>query len=511
MASAIVQPPPATYRPLTIATGIRAAAERTPGKIALREGDRILSYAALVDRIDRVSALVCEGFGLGPGDNAAILAPNCLEYVEIVAGASCAGVAVATLNNRLVGREIRYICDDCRARVLFVHPDLAEAVRALTLDSVERIVVLGNEYDALLADARPLRPAPLPEWSPFSISYTSGTTGEPKGVVLPHRSRVLTFFGMAAEYGCYGPDDRYLATAPLFHGAGFAFAVAAIYFGGYCEILPGFDPERVIARLADEKLGGAFFVPTHFHAIFALERPVLDRYRDFDTLKAIVSNAAPLAQATKERIVDYFGAGILHETYGSTEAGIVTNLRPAEQLIKQRCVGLPFIASHVRLLDDDGREVAPGEVGELFSNSPYIFNGYWGKPAETAACFRGEWFSAGDMATRDEEGFVYLVDRKKDMVISGGINIFPREIEEILFRHPSVADVAVGGVPNERWGEELKGFVVSKPGAAHDAPALEAFCREHLSPYKVPKSFEFTAALPRNAAGKVLKRELREA
>ncbi|MXW90371.1 MAG: AMP-binding protein [Rhodospirillaceae bacterium] len=511
MTPAPAQTPPATYRPLTIATGMRAAAERTPEKIALREGERTLTYAALVDRIDRVSAMVTDGFGLGPGDNAAILAPNCLEYIEIVAGASCAGVAVATLNPRLVGREIRYICDDCGARVLFVHASLAETVRDLTLDSVERIVVLGRDYDALLAEARPLRPAPLPEWSPFSISYTSGTTGEPKGVVLPHRSRVLTFYGMASEYGCYGPDDRYLATAPLFHGAGFAFAVAVVYFGGYCEILPGFDPERVIERLATERLGGTFFVPTHFHSVFALERPVLERYRAFERLKAIVSNAAPLAQATKERIVDYFGEGVLHETYGSTEAGIVTNLRPADQLVKQRCVGLPFVASHVRLLDDDGREVAPGEVGELFSNSPYIFNGYWGKPEETAACFRGDWFSAGDMATRDEEGFVYLVDRKKDMVISGGINIYPREIEEILFRHPGVADVAVIGVPNEKWGEELKGFVVPQPGAAPEARALETFCREHLSPYKVPKTFEFTGALPRNAAGKVLKRKLREA
>ena len=510
MRTATTMQPPATYRPLTIATGMRAAAGRTPRKVALREGNRTLDYAALVERMNRVSALVTGGLGLGPGDNVALLSPNCLEYVEIVAGASCAGVAVATLNPRLVAREIQYICDDCGARALFVHASLEDMVRALTLESVERIIVLGDEYEALVSEARPTPPPPLPEWSPFSIPYTSGTTGEPKGVVLPHRSRVLTFYGMASEYGCYGPDDRYLATAPLFHGAGFAFAVGALYFGGYCEILPSFEPEQVIAKLATEKLGGTFLVPTHFHAIFALEQPVLDRHRNFKDLTAIVSNAAPLAQATKEQIVDYFGEGILHETYGSTEAGIVTNLRPADQLIKQRCVGLPFIATDVRLLNDAGEEVPPGEVGELYSSSPYIYNGYWGKPEETAACFRGDWFSAGDMATKDEDGFIYLVDRKKDMVISGGINVYPREIEEILFRHPAVADAAVIGVPDEKWGETLKGFVVLKPDAAPDEAALEAFCRKNLSPYKVPKSFEFTPALPRNAAGKVLKRELRE-
>ncbi|MCY4191826.1 MAG: AMP-binding protein [Rhodospirillaceae bacterium] len=502
--------PPATYRPLTIATGMRASASRTPRKVALREDNRTIEYRTLVERIDRVSTLVSEGLGLSFGDNAAIMSPNCLEYVEVVAGASCVGVAVATLNPNMVAREIRYICDDCGARVLFVHPSVEDLVRSIDLESVERVIAFGEGYEALLAASTPTEPPPLPEWSAFSIPYTSGTTGEPKGVVLPHRSRVLTFYGMASEYGCYGPDDRYLATAPLFHGAGFAFAVAAIYFGGYCEILPAFEPEQVIAKLAGETLGGTFLVPTHFHAIFALERSILDRHRKFDTLSAIVSNAAPLAQATKELIIDYFGDGVLHETYGSTEAGIVTNLRPADQLTRQRCVGQPFIATQVRLLDEAGEEVAQGKVGELYSSSPYIYNGYWGKPKETADCFRGGWFSAGDMAIKDEDGFVYLVDRKKDMVISGGINIYPREIEEVLFRHSAVADAAVVGIPNEKWGEELNSFIVLRSDASTDAASLKAFCRDNLAPYKIPKSFEFMSALPRNAAGKILKRELRK-
>ena len=501
--------PPATYRPLSIASGLRAAAGRTPDKVALREGERELTYARLRDRLERVSGGVRDGFGLGRGDNVAILAPNCLEYPEIVAGASSAGVAVATLNPRLVAREIKFICDDCGARALFVAPALEEMARSIEFRTVETIVVLDGRYEDWLGAARATAEQPLEEWEPFAIPYTSGTTGQPKGVVISHRSRVMTFFAMASEYGCYAPDDRYLATAPLFHGAGFAFAFAPIFFGGYCEVLPAFDPEQVIAKLHTERMAGTFMVPTHFHAIFTLESKVLERYRR-PVVKAIVSNAAPLPQATKERIVDYFGAGILHETYGSTEAAIVTNLRPADQLRKTECVGLPFIATAVELRDEEGVAVAPGEVGELFSASPYLFNGYWGRPEETAETFRDGWVSAGDLATQDEEGFVYLVDRKTDMIISGGVNIYPREIEEILYHHEAIAEAAVVGAPDAHWGEAVKAYVVARPGAAVDADTVIAYCKENLASYKTPKSVEIIDALPKNAAGKVLKRELRE-
>ena len=205
-------------------------------------------------------------------------------------------------------------------------------------------------------------------------------------------------------------------------------------------------------------------VPTHFHAILNLGEAVLSRYRNHG-LTALVSNAAPLPQVTKEKIVAHFGEGVLHETYGSTEAGIVTNLRPPDQLRKKSCVGLPFVGNRLRLLDDEGNEAAPGEVGELFSTSPYLFNGYWNKPEDTAATMRGGWVSAGDMARRDEDDYIYIVDRKKDMIISGGVNVYPREVEDALSRHPAVREVAVVGVPDDYWGERIKAFVVPQPDA----------------------------------------------
>ena len=500
---------PWTYRPVTLDAGVRAALNRTPDKLALREMDRTLTYRALVSRINRVSSAAMGDLNLRSGDRAAILAGNCLEYIEIMCGLSGVGIAVATPSPRLTAAEVKLICDDCGARVLFVERALEDMVRAISFGTVKRIIVIGGDYEDWLAKGRDTTPdIPVDEWQPFSIPYTSGTTGTPKGVTLPHRARTLIFYAMAVEYGCYSPDDRALAVAPLCHGAGFAFAMAPIYFGGYCEIIRRFEPDRILDSLNTAAASNIFLVPTHFHAIFALEKSILERYRR-DALRTIISNAAPLAQATKEKIVDFFGPDLLHETYGSTESGIVCNLRPQDQLRKIKCVGLPFPNTEVRVLDAEGNEVGPDTVGELFSRSPYHYNGYWGRAEETRATFRGDWFSAGDMAQRDSEGYIYLVDRKKDLVISGGINVYPREIEEVLFAHPAVAEAAVIGVPDDYWGEVLKAFVVVRRDTSASADDLLAHCRSSLAGYKIPKTVEFIGALPRNTAGKVLKTELR--
>ncbi len=506
MADALIN----SYRPVTIASGVRTSAERTPNKIALREGVREVSYVQLVERIDRVANVAQHGLHLWPGDNVMLLAPNCLEYVEIVAGFAEARVAVATINPRQTAREIAAIADDCAARIVIAHPAVEEVVRNAGLAASVRVITLGDDYEDWLARAKPEQVnVAVDERDSFAISYTSGTTGKAKGIVLSHRSRVMTFLAMASEYGCYGPEDSYLGVAPFFHGGGFAFAMGSVFLGGFCEVLPAFNPEEVMRRLNEGPYTGTFMVPTHYHAILAQENAVLERYRKHH-LTSLISNAAALPQATKEGIVAQFGEGVLHETYGSTEAGIVTNLRPPDQLRKIQCVGLPFVCSRIRLLDGDGQEVAQGEVGELYSNSPYLFNGYWGKPEETAAILRDGWVTAGDMARRDEEGYLFLVDRKKDMIISGGVNIYPREIEEVLIRLTGIAEVAVIGVADDYWGERVKAFVVT---AGDDAPApddITAFAKENLAHYKVPKDIAFIGALPRNPAGKILKRSLRE-
>jgi long-chain acyl-CoA synthetase len=462
---------------------------RDPGKIAYRHGGRSRSYGALMERVDRVSGALVHGLGLQPGDHGAIIAKNSIEYMEAVLGAAQAGVALATINPRLAPRELAAICDDAGARVVFADAESARALADVPPAARPPVVVFGDGFEDWLARARPVAaPVAVREWDTFTIPYTSGTTGRPKGVLVPHRSRILTLFGMAVEYGCYGPDDRFLAIAPMCHGAGMIFSLAPVFFGGYAEIMDRFEPEAVIRAMAENGITGFFGVPTHFHALMSLPPAVLEAGRS-PTLRTVISNAAALPQPMKEQLVAYFGEGMLHETYGSTEAGIVTNLRPPDQLRKRQCVGQPFPCTEVELRRPDGSVCAPDEVGELFSRSPYLFNGYWQRPEDTAEAWH---------------------DGKKDMVISGGVNIYPREVEEVILQHAAVADVAVVGIPDDKWGEALKAFIVRRPGTELAAADLEAFLEPRISRMKQPKVVVFIESIPRNANGKVLKTELRQ-
>jgi acyl-CoA synthetase (AMP-forming)/AMP-acid ligase II len=500
---------PATYQPLTIPLGVRCAQRRTPHKIALIEGDRTRSYSELCDRMTRLHWLGLGELGLRFGEHVAVVGPNCIEYLEVVLGLSEVGIASATLSHRLNATELAEICDDARARVLFAHESCRATIEAARFATVGEVVWFGADFDARLAAAQPLTPERYAgEWDTFCIPYTSGTTGRPKGVLLSHRARALAFNLFAIEYGCFGPDDRFLAIAPLAHGAGMAFGLGPIFTGGTCELLPKFDPEAVVTKLGSGTFTGVFLVPTQFHAIFSLPRDLLEANRRTN-LKSMISNAAALPQAMKEKIIALWGEGILHETYGSTEIGLATNLRPQDQLRKQQCVGLPFPCIQIRLLDDDGNAVAPGEIGELFTLCPLMFNGYWQDGRRVVPELRDGWFSAGDLARCDEEGYVYIVDRKKDMVVTGGINVYPRQIEELLYRHPAVLECAVIGVPDPRWGERLKGFVVRRPHQEVTSDQLVEFLMPQLSSYKVPREFEFLGELPRNPNGKILKRALR--
>jgi long-chain acyl-CoA synthetase len=313
----------------------------------------------------------------------------------------------------------------------------------------------------------------------------------------------------AAEFGCFGPDDRFLAMTPMNHGGGLGFPTGVLSAGGSIEILDKFDPETVLERLKFGGITGLFMVPTHFQMIFALPPETLARY-ERPPIRSILANAAPLPQVMKERIIPYFGDTVLHELYAATETGLVCNLRPRDQLRKVSCVGttLPHVEAEVRREDDSICDV--DEVGELWCRNPVLFSGYWNRPEETAKAVKDGWVSVGDMARRDEEGFLYIVDRKGDMVISGGVNIYPREVEEVLLAHPAIADVAVIGVPDETWGERLKAFVVPRTADAIDAAALSAFCAGRIAAYKIPRELALVDALPRNANGKVLKTALRE-
>ena len=500
---------PHSSRSITIADGIFASASRTPRKVAIREGERSLTYTQLAERTVRVANVVHGHFGLAHGDRAAVFMPNRIEYLEIVCGLSSAGVAACTIGPTASATEIRFICEDSSARVLFVAPSLADAARAAVGDIVPHIVSLDAGYEELLKRARPDSLPVETDWEDiFSIPYTSGSTGRPKGVMLSHRARVLSSYAMASEHGCYGPDDRAVATTPMFHGSGFLMALAPVFFGGFVELLPSFNIEQLMRKIEEVSATSVYMVPTHFSSLFAMG----DARHAFNhsSLKSVIVGTAPLSQAMKVRIVDYIGEGKLFERYGSTEASIVTALRPKDQLRKQQCVGLPLPATQIRILDADGKEMPPGEVGELYSTSNYMFSGYLNMPDAAAKSMRGEWFSASDLGRLDDEGYLYLVDRKHDMIISGGENVFPREVEEVLLAHPAIDQAAVVGLPHEHWGEQVVAFVVIREGMNVSDDELKAACRERLSRYKVPKEFRLVSDLPRNRMGKIDRRALRE-
>jgi acyl-CoA synthetase (AMP-forming)/AMP-acid ligase II len=498
-----------TYRAMTIGRMIRTAAARAPHKPALIHRDQTRTYGELAQRIAQAANVARSTFGLEPGDRIALVAPNCLDYVEIVAGFSEAGVIVATLNPRLTPAEFSQIAQDCTPRLLVLHPDciaLEDIARRMGID----VLPIGPEYDAALALVGDVPPqVDVAETDAFALAYTSGTTGQPKGVLLSHRSRAITFMAMAAEYGCFGQDDHFLAMAPMCHGAGFVFATATLAFGGTTTLFDWGDPAALIARLNQRDITGIFMVPTHFARLADQPEAVLETARNH-ALKAIISNAAALPQAMKEMAIRYFGDGLLHESYGSTEGGIVTNIRPADLMRKPGSVGLPFTNIEISLRTPDGDEAAPGQPGELFCRGPTGFNGYWQREADTAAAIRDGWVTVGDIATRDNDGFITIVDRKSDMVVTGGMNVYPREVELVIQQVDGIREAAVVGVPDREWGERLHAVIVPSTDAEPSVDAILDHCRRKLAGYKIPKSVSLQAELPRNAGGKLLKRALRE-
>ena len=498
---------PSTYKYTNISDGVRSACLKNPSKIAYKHGKNTRTYSELAQRINTISNLI-SSFGIPLKSNIAIVASNSIEYMEVVLAASQLGHPIATVNPKLTKKEIVSICEDAEANLIFVDQKASLLLKENEIKSALRVIVIGSEIENLTHEVNHIDQLPIiEERETFTIPYTSGTTGKPKGVLVPHRSRALTLYGMADAYGCFSSDDRFLSIAPMCHGAGMIFSLAPIFFGGYAEIMDDFNPELVMKTIEDENITGFFGVPTHFYGMLGIDRAILDSYTG-SSLKTIISNAAALPQSLKEKIVEHFGEGLLYECYGSTEGGIISNLKPEDQLSKKQCVGEPFPFTEIKILNQDGHECGPNEVGEVFTSSPYIFNGYWQKEKETRDAFDGEWLTVGDLAKKDEDGFLYIVDRKKDMIISGGINIYPREIEEILLKHPEINDIAIVGEPDEKWGEIIKAFIVFKEEEL-SLDEIQDFCSDKIASIKIPKIIETIDALPRNANGKVLKTELR--
>jgi len=498
---------------MNIASGIREFAVSTPGATALVDGDRRLTFAEVDDRSNRVANLLLDA-GLRPGDKVAILCGNQAEYVELAAGAAKAGLAMVPLNPRGAAAEHASLITRSGAKGLIADaafedniPDLVEDLPlALSLGRQG----WGRQYDKALEGARATDPkVEVSERSPFCVQYTSGTTGLPKGALLTHRSRVLTMFGCAIDFGL-GPGKRTAAVAPMALGAGFAFGYAGPFLGGQTSMMSKWDPERLLAMIERDRLQTVFLVPTHALTLQQVMENSPRKY-DLSSLETLYFNAAALPVPLKEWVIETFPGVGVHELYGSTEGGIITNLRPENALRKAGTVGHPWFMTELKLLDDDGNPVPPGEPGEIFGRSPFNMIGYLDDPESTAQAIRPDGFlTSGDVGVQDEEGFLRIVDRKKDLIISGAANIYPREIENVLNRSEDVLEVAVVGLPHEKWGEQVAAFVVPKPGRTPDFEALERLVRENLAGYKTPRVWKQLDELPKNPNGKVLKRVIRD-
>lgn len=498
--------------PVTIGYGLRTAAARQPNKVALTdERGRARTYRDFIGNVNRIANYVNGGLGFGRGHHSALMSKNSIEFVEIAIGLSEACVPAGMINPASTPQEVAYICNDSGARVLFVEQAFEEVVRAADLQTVEHIVVIEKDLeDIYSASSDGQMGLDVSAEDIYTIPYTSGTTGKPKGVLLSHRSRVMMMlFAQAGSYGVYNSECRGLAMSPFYNGGGFSNVVCPIFFGGTCHILPRFQAEPMLSAIHQRKITNMFVVPTQFHAMFQLGENKLSKF-DRSSLKLINSSAAALPQATKERVVEYFGSDVLYDAYGSTEFGSATVLRPADQLRKKSCVGLPQPGVLLKLLADDGSDVPAGEVGEVCVQSPWFCSGYWNRPEESKSLIKEGYMTVGDLGRQDEEGYLYIVDRKKNVIISGGQNIFPGEIEDVLYHHPDVHEVAIVGKPDDYWGETVIAFIVPERGAEVSAEQLKSFCKERLSGYKIPKEFILRDALPKNGTGKIMHRVLKD-
>lgn len=495
---------------LNMANGVREFAQSIPHQIAIIDGSRTLTYAKLGERACRVAQALLSA-GLKPGARVAVLMSNRLEYFEIAAGMAMSGMTMVPLNTRSVERELEYIIDRSKCEALIVAESYAELAQGIR-QSIPVVWSLdgntdGHEYEAVLAASSPVDPMiDVDENDTFMIMFTSGTTGKPKGVMLSHRGRALTCYSTALDFGI-GPGRRTMAVAPLYHGAGFTFAYATVFCGATISVLRSWDPVQFLEMAEHDQIQTVFLIPTHAQTLRALDKG--PREYNLSSLETIYFNAAALPKVLKEWVIATFPKVGIYEVYGSTEASVVTVLRPADALRKIGSVGHAWFMTEVRVVDDEGNPVKPGEPGELFSRAPYLMTGYLDDPESTEACTTPDGFvTAGDVVILDDEGYIYIVDRKKDMIVTGGVNVYPREIEEIVATFPGVHEVAVVGIPDEKWGEGIVAVVVARPGVELNIAELQAHVEPQLASYKHPQRWEVVSSLPRNAGGKVVKRDV---
>ena len=485
-----------------------------PDALALDDLERVRSRGELIERVNRIAHLLRDEFGLAAGDHAAMLMGNRVEFVELLLGSVLAGVRLTPINWHLTAGEASYIVDDCGAKVLFADPEFEATARGATNGP---LVVAGTELDAALA-AQATDPYPLDGPSGASMLYTSGTTGRPKGVrharwgesvehAVARSVAVANALGLAH-------GGTHLVTGPLYHSAPLGYSIPSLHTGAALVIQPRWDPESMLRLIEERQARTMHMVPIMMVRSLRLPEETKNSF-DPSSLVTVLHGAAPVSPAVKAEMIEWWGE-VLVEYWGSTEGGVFTLVGSHDWLTKPGTVGKAIATYEVFAVDADGARLPPGEVGTLYTRNlatTEVFEYHGDKGKTDAAHLEPGVFTMGDVGWIDEDGYVFLSDRAADMIISGGVNIYPMEIEQVFVSHPAVRDIAVFGIPDEEWGESVKGAMEVADGYTA-GPELEseilAWAREHMAGFKVPRSIDFVDQLPRHPTGKLYKRLLRD-
>ncbi len=518
---------------LTMGEQLDVNARKYPNKLAVKDWrGKAFTYKEFNERVNRLANALLK-LGLQKGDRISTMMLNCEEYAEIYCAAAKAGLVVAPISWRFVAKEVEYIVNHADSKVVIVEEEFVPVVNQAKANFEDVIkdgyIVIRRsdnpvpegymDYEMFLASAPADRPKVKVEpKDPWIQVYTSGTTGLPKGCVRSHGSYAAVYTIFTIEHG-FNENMYGMTIMPWFHVNSTFYGLLWTYIGGsqFIGRDRGFDPEELLSIISRERINFVSLIPTHYKLMLDLPEEVKKKY-DLSCLKVLLTSSAPVRGPIKEQILKWLPHVTLLEAYGSTEAGIVTILKHEDQLRKVGSIGRETLNTYdIKLLDDEGNVITqPGVVGELYSRGPMMFDGYYKDPEKTRKSFRiidGHlYFSAGDMAYRDEEGYLYLVDRKDNMIITGGEKVFPSEVEQVIARHPEVVEVCVVGLPDEKWGEAVTAVVVPREGAKVTEKDIVDWCTGKIAGYKKPKRVFFVKAeeLPRTGSGKIIHRKVKE-